>query len=144
LAYEAGDPARIPAEALFPEVEDTIGNSIRQAKTEDQSVEYRNLCVRKVELILVRNYTDNLRDEFTARVSAHAQYIAKKQGVIIHQDQEVSPFVEYFIFGRLDGQWKLKEILPEAQGESLIGRENVDEGSSPEQLQWYYQHTRAT
>jgi predicted lipid-binding transport protein (Tim44 family) len=142
-AFEAGDPARIPANAVFPAVAATINNAIQQARTEGQTVEYRNLCVRKVELMLVRNYADNTRDEFMARISAHAQYLERKQATIVRQDEDVSPFVEYFVFGRLDGQWKLKEILPEAQGQSQAGQENVDEESSADQLQWYYQHTRA-
>ena len=41
-------------------------------------MEYRNLCVRKVELLLVRNFADNTRDEFTVRISAHAQRIIRK------------------------------------------------------------------
>jgi hypothetical protein len=45
--------------------------------------------------------------------------------------------------GRLDGQWKLKEILPPARGEEQIGLENVDEDSSAAQLQWYYRQERA-
>jgi hypothetical protein len=36
-----------------------------------------------------------------------------------------------------------KMCLPPADGESALTAENVDEESSPEQLQWYYQKTRA-
>ena len=93
--------------------------------------------------ILVRNFVDNTRDEFTARISAHAQYIVRQQGRIIRQDEYVSPFVEYWTFGRQNGEWKLKEVLPPAEGEKALSRENVDEESSADQLQWYYQKTRA-
>jgi hypothetical protein len=36
-----------------------------------------------------------------------------------------------------------KEVLPAAKGQRTAAVENVDEDSSPEQLQWYYQHKRA-
>jgi hypothetical protein len=51
--------------------------------------------------------------------------------------------MEFWTFGRLDNEWKLKEVVPPARGEGLIAAENVDEDSSPEQLQWYYKQTRA-
>ena len=53
--------------------------------------------------------------------------------MVLRQDEWVKPFTEYWTFGRLDGQWKLKEILPPARGEEQIGRENVDEDSSAAQ-----------
>ena len=62
---------------------------------------------------------------------------------IVRQDEYVSPFVEYWTFGRREGLWKLKGVLPPADGETAMTEENVDEESSPEQLQWYYQKTRA-
>jgi hypothetical protein len=55
----------------------------------------------------------------------------------------VIPFEEYWTFGRLDNKWKLKEVLPKARGRQAIDTENVDEDTSPAQLQWYYQQTRA-
>ena len=55
----------------------------------------------------------------------------------------MTPFVEFWTFGRLDNEWKLKEVLPPARGGELVAAENVDEGTSPEQLQWYYKQTRA-
>jgi hypothetical protein len=56
----------------------------------------------------------------------------------------VTTFEEYWTFGRLDDQWKLKEVEPPAKGLEMAGEENVDEGVSAAQLQWYYQHPRAT
>jgi hypothetical protein len=55
----------------------------------------------------------------------------------------VAPWIEFWTFGRLDNEWKLKAVEPPARGAELIQTENVDEDSSPEQLQWYYQQTRA-
>jgi hypothetical protein len=95
-------------------------------------------------VVLVRNLADKTQDEFVARISAHAQRIVTGNGVVVGQDEFVTPFVEYWTFGRLENRWKLKEVLPEAKGETLVKQENVDEGSSPEKMEWYYRHTRAT
>jgi predicted lipid-binding transport protein (Tim44 family)/3-dehydroquinate synthase class II len=143
LAWERGDPVAIPTVDLLPEYATQLSEGIRRQKTDGITVEYRNFCVRKVELILVRNFADNTRDEFTVRIGAHAQYIVKQHGQVIQQDEYVSPFVEYWTFGRRDGLWKLKEVLAPAEGEKSLSLENVDEESSQEQVQWYYQKTRA-
>ena len=78
LARESGDPGRDTAADLFPEVSENLRTQLVTWKEQVQSGEYRNLCVRKVELLLVRNYADNTRDEFTVRISAHAQQIIRK------------------------------------------------------------------
>ena len=49
-----------------------------QRQASGVTIEYRNLCVRKAELILVRNFSDRAKDEFTVRISAHAQRIVRK------------------------------------------------------------------
>jgi predicted lipid-binding transport protein (Tim44 family) len=143
LARESGDPAQAPEADLFGDVTDSLRRQIRQWHMEGMSVEYRNLCVRKAELILIRNFTDPARDEYTVRISAHAQKIVRKGRQTLSEQQYVTPFEEYWTFGRLDGSWKLKEVLPPARGEKLIAQENVDEESSAEQMQWYYRQTRA-
>ena len=68
-----------------------------------------------------------------------------RKGEQIQSEQEyVTPFEEYWTFGRLDKQWKLKEVLPPAAGKKKITAENVDEESGPRQMQWYYSQTRAS
>ena len=111
--------------------------------TQGTKLEFRNLCVRKAELILVQNYSDNSKDEFTVRISAHAQRAVRRNNLLISRDPYVTPFVEFWIFGRLDNEWKLKEVLPAARGSEMVAAENVDEGSSADQLQWFYKQTRA-
>jgi hypothetical protein len=110
---------------------------------EGRTVEYRNICVRKAELILVRNYTDPVKDEFTVRISAHAQKIERKGQMVLSEQQYVTPFEEYWTFGRLDKVWKLKEVLLPARGEKMMTEENVDEDSNAGQMQWYYREKRA-
>ena len=94
-------------------------------------------------MILVRNFADRAKDEFTVRISAHAQRIIHKGDQIRSEQEYVTPFEEYWTFGRLDEQWKLKEVLPPTLGKKKLAEENVDEDSSQSQLQWYYRQTRA-
>ncbi len=143
LARESGDPDRLPATDLFPQVTDHLRLQIQQWKKGGRRVEYRNLCVRKAELLLVRNFADNSKDEYTVRISAHAQRIFYEGDKVRDQQEYVTPFEEYWTFGRLDHQWKLKEVLPPGAGKKIITRENVDEESSAGQMEWYYRQSRA-
>jgi len=93
-------------------------------------------------MILVRNFADQAQDEFTVRISSHAQIITYPGEHVGSRQPYVTPFEEYWTFGRIDNQWKLKEVLPPGQGKKKIREENLDEDSSPGQLQWYYQQSR--
>jgi predicted lipid-binding transport protein (Tim44 family) len=143
LAREAGDTGKVSDGELFPATADALRGEIVQRQQHGASIEYRNLCVRKVELVHVNNQTDAAQDEFTVRISAHAQRIIQKSGVEVGRDEDVTPFTQFWTFGRHDGEWKLKEVLPEANGEEMLMQENVDAGTSPDQLEWYYRQTRA-
>jgi predicted lipid-binding transport protein (Tim44 family) len=143
LAREAGDPDRVPATDLFPEVAKHLGDQIREWQKDGIRSEYRNLCVRKVELIHVKNFEDRSRDEYTVRISAHAQRIVRQDNRILSEDRYVTDFEDYWTFGRLDEQWKLKEVLPPPVGRKRTGEENIDQDTSAGQLQWYYRQTRA-
>jgi predicted lipid-binding transport protein (Tim44 family) len=143
LAQEAGDPAAVKSNELFPDVADHLRADIQRRRQQGVRLEFRNLCVRKVELILVRNYADNAKDEYTVRISAHAQKTVSQNGRIISREEYVTPFEQFWTFGRLDRQWKLKEILTPLAGQQLIAQENVDEESDPSMLQWFYTKSRA-
>jgi predicted lipid-binding transport protein (Tim44 family) len=143
LARETGDLDQVPAADLFPEVAESLREQIRQWQADSITAEYRNLCVRKVELIHVRNFDDRSRDEYTVRITAHAQRIVRKSGRILSEDRYVTDFEDYWTFGRRDDQWKLKEVLPPAQGKKHMAEENVDQDTSADQLKWYYRQTRA-
>ena len=58
LARESADPEQLPVADLFPEAAESLKTQLSQWQSEGLRVEYRNLCVRKAELILVRNFTD--------------------------------------------------------------------------------------
>lgn len=143
LAREKGDPASVPMAELFPDVATSLQGELIRLGAQGTKLEFRNLCVRKAELILVQNYADNAKDEFTVRISAHAQKVVRRNNLLISRDAYVTPFVEFWTFGRLDNEWKLKEVVPAARGGEMIEAENLDEGSSPDQLQWFYKQTRA-
>ncbi len=143
LARESGDPAAVPAADLFPDVAAGLEAEIRQRQAQGLAIAYRNLCVRKVDLLLVRNRRDNTQDEFLVRISAHAQQTATRGGQAVFQQAYVTPFEQYLTFGRIDGGWKLKAVESPARGLEAVAQENIDEDSTPEQVQWYYKHTRA-
>jgi len=143
LSTEAGGLSAEAAARMFPDAAKDFQNAMERQRGQGLSVEYRNFCVRKTDLALVRNFTDNSRDEYLARVYAHAQRIVKRRGEVVHKDEDVVPFDEYLTFGRLDGQWKLKEVMPPAGGAGAVAQENLDEDSSLLQLRWYYTKKRA-
>jgi predicted lipid-binding transport protein (Tim44 family) len=143
LTREAGDPEQVPAADLFPQVAESLRQQIQQWQKDGITEEYRNLCVRKVELIHVRNFDDRAKDEYTVRISAHAQRIVRKGERTLREDSYVTDFEDHWTFGRLDEQWKLKEVLPPTKGKKQIGEENVDQDTSADQLKWYYRQTRA-
>ena len=143
LSTEAGELSAEASSRMFPDAAKDFRNALERQRGQGLSVEYRNFCVRKTDLVLVRNFTDNSNDEFLARVYAHAQRIVKRRGEVVHKDEDVVPFDEYLTFGRLDGQWKLKEVMPPAGGAGAIAQENLDEDSSLLQLRWYYTKKRA-
>jgi len=143
LARESGDPGKLPEGDLFPDLAENLRQQMEQWRREELSLEMRNLCVRKIELVLVRNFQDSSRDDFTVRIDAHAQRIVRKAARILSRQPYVTPFEEYWSFGRLGGSWKLKEVLPPAKGKELVSQENLDEESTPGQLEWYYRQERA-
>ena len=143
LSTEAGGLSAETSARMFPDAAKDFQDALERQRGQGLSVEYRNFCVRKTDLVLVRNFTDNSKDEYLARVYAHAQRIVKRRGEVVHKDEDVVPFDEYLTFGRLDGQWKLKEVMPPAGGAGAVAQENLDEDSSLLQLRWYYTKKRA-
>jgi len=141
--WESGDAAAIPVNDLFPDFADSLKNEIIKNRDQGITMEFRNLCIRKVELVLVKNYADNTKDEYVSRVRAHAQKIMSIRGKMLHQDDDVTPFEQFLTLGRYDNRWKLKEIVSSGTAQGFLKQENIDQESTPQQLKWYYQHKRA-
>lgn len=142
MAFEAGKLDENTEILLFPAVAAELKATLNVWKQHGNTIEYRNFCVRKVEIVLVNSYNDKSKDTFTARISAHAQVIHLKNGAVISQDTDVSPFVEFWEFGCLDNVWKLKEAKP-ASDNDIISAENTEESTSPNLVKWYYTKKRA-
>lgn len=140
--WAASDPSLLNNGYISEQMAKTISSMINEKKSEGYIFEFRNLCIRKVDIVLVYNMADDGRDEFVVRFSAHAQKRVVKNGTVITEDQYVKPFTEYWSFGREDNKWKAKEILPRVTGEKAIYANNKDEDSSPAQLEWYYTKKR--
>jgi predicted lipid-binding transport protein (Tim44 family) len=143
MSEEGGETAPVAAD-LFPEALAQLDGHLLARQAQGIRMEYRNFCIRKVEIVLVRNFNDNTRDEYTTRISWHAQVIVTRaDGTETRHDEDVTPYVEFWTFGRRDNAWKLKEVLPAAAGEQAQQQENMDEGASAQMLQWYYTKNRA-
>ncbi|MFJ1267663.1 TIM44-like domain-containing protein [Legionella lytica] len=143
LALESGELNAETEEQLYPDLVDQFNESITAWKASGKTIEYRNFCVRKVEILLVKSFDDKAKNEFTARVSAHAQRIQQKNGEIISKDTDVTPFEEYWTFGQVDQEWKLKEVMSKTSKNEIISADNLEEGSSPDLVKWYYTKKRA-
>jgi len=142
MALEAGvlDPAT--EACLFPTVATQMKERLNIWKAGGHSIEYRNFCVRKIEIVLVKSYDDKTQNEFTARVSAHAQIVQLNNDTVIAKDEDVTPFIELWTFGCLDNEWKLKEAEPQGKESEILATENTEEGSSPNLIKWYYSKKR--
>jgi hypothetical protein len=77
-----------------------------------------------------------------ARIRAHAQKIMKVAGNVIQKDDDVTAFEQFLTFGRLDGRWKLKEVVLPHEAGDVVEQENVDQEATKQQIEWYYQHKR--
>ena len=144
LGWQEGRPEAFTGIVATPEMLAHLRSVNESNQLNHWRVEYRNLCVRKIEIVHVNNRNERAEDEYTARISAHAQVISTQNGMIRHQDEFVRPWVEFWTFGRDGRQWSLKEILPAEKGAAMVALENTDEGSSTQMLQWYYSKERAT
>ncbi|MEI6211194.1 MAG: polymorphic toxin-type HINT domain-containing protein, partial [bacterium] len=90
MAQESGELAAV-VDDLFPDVAADLQAKLQERKREGLRTEFRNFCVRKVEIILVRNYNDNGSDEYTTRISAHAQVIVRRaDGSEARHDDDVA------------------------------------------------------
>ena len=56
---------------------------------------------------------------------------------------DVTPWEEYWAFGRDEDRWNLKEIFPDEQGNAIWDQENFDEDTAQQMLDWYYSKSRA-
>lgn len=129
---------------ITPDLFQVLQSNVRSMIEAKQRVEKRNLAVRDVEIVLVRNFYDRSKDEFTAWVSGQAQSVVvdEKSERIISGDSYVADFEEFWIFQRNGDVWLLKSIDEGFKAKQFVDQENIDEGTSNEMLQWYYTKDR--
>jgi predicted lipid-binding transport protein (Tim44 family) len=128
---------------LSPEAITQYQAMVDDLKAKNRKIEKRNLAVRDVEIVLVKNFYDNKKDEFTAWVSGQAQTVIsdEKTGKAVEGDNHVADFEEYWTFRRDGDRWKLVTI--ESGFKKYVEEENFDEGSGDQLTQWYYTKDRA-
>lgn len=143
LAFESGELNAETQAQLYPQIITQFNETMLHWNASGKTIEYRNFCVRKVEILLVKSFAEPTKNEFTSRVNAHAQRIQQQNGHLLTQDEDVTLFEEYWVFGLLDNEWKLKEVLPKANTKDVIHTENQEENSPPDLVKWYYTKKRA-
>ena len=143
LDREKGTLSDNSRKLVFPDFSDHFEKYMAKADKDETRYEFRNLSVRKTELVLIRNYNDNTKDEYVVRIRAHAQKKIHRDDRVWYEDPDVRVWQEYWVFGRHKDLWKLKLILPEARGSALWEQENFDEDSGQQMMDWYYSKNRA-
>lgn len=120
-AREARDPGEARELASGPLLEGLEKEaSARLAGGEE--LQFRNLCVRSVSIVLARNRRGSDDDEFVARISAHAQRVLLRGGQVVAEQGYLEPWEEHWTFQRRGAAW----IAVEAKGR-LDGPEFADE-----------------
>ncbi len=135
-AIEKGD-AELVRDSVSAALMRTVESGIAANAAAGVTVEY-NGTVDTVEIALVRDYSDNARDEFAARIFASARLIKRKNGTVISEDTAPKSYENLWLFGKDGGTWKVKEMLALKPGLELISRENLQQGGTPELIRQYY------
>jgi len=144
-AMERGSLSSL-SDRLSPEMFSSLQETLKGYSSQGQRLQKLNLAVRNVEIVLVKNYSDRAKDEFTAWISGQAQSVVvdAKSEEKISGDDYVRDFEEYWTFMRVGDFWLLKSIDTGFSSQNYVSEENVDEGTSKEMLNWYYTKERAT
>jgi hypothetical protein len=143
LGLEAGDLSSELEGLLLPELAKSFREQLANWKLENFTVQFRNFCIRKADIVLVRNLNDDLKDECMVRIDYHAQEIWQREGLAFRSDQYVTAGTRYLSLVKRKGEWILSELVEPAAGATVEKEASVDEGSSPEMMKWFYSKKRA-
>ncbi|MBF0502452.1 MAG: TIM44-like domain-containing protein [Candidatus Riflebacteria bacterium] len=110
MARESGDTSSL-AELATESFVSTLKAECNERSRSHESVEFRNICVRKVDICLARPAKDNGPDEFVARITLHAQRIKTSSGTVVFQDSDVTVFETMLRFERKNSPFRLAEIV---------------------------------
>jgi len=137
-AWGSGDSSRLSADYVSAEALAKLRRIMAERKAEGLAFEYKSLFARRAEVVLTSPAAKSklALDEFTARINATALRAMLRNGKTLHRDEAPSPFTEYWVFGRQDKAWKLRDILPRMDQESEdCGK---DGAPGPAQIEWYW------
>lgn len=126
------------ARVLSPQFYEFAKSMCLEMKRTGIQIDARQLSVRDVDIVLVKNRQGGSNDEFTAHVFAHAQVVQlNPKGQVIGGDSAIRQFEEYLTFIHHDG-WILEEMVLPGRGNEILSESDVDEGSLPPWANWYY------
>lgn len=137
-AWGKNDGSLLKADFVSGEALAKLRKILEARKAEGLSFEFKDLFTRRAEVVLTSPAEKSpLRlDEFTARITATSVRTMFRNGKPLHRDAAPQPFTEYWVFGRQNQDWKLRDILPRMDQE---GADNTQDGApSPVQIEWYW------
>ena len=91
---------------------DHLREELRQRERDGVRIEFRNFCVRKIQVVLVTPADKGKPAQFTARITAHALKIERRGEEFVSEDPYLRAFTDCCVFTREDGIWKLDNVLP--------------------------------
>lgn len=137
-AWGKNDGSMLSAEFVSAEALAKLKRVIDARRAEGLTFEFDNLFARRAEIVLTSPAEKSrIRlDEFTARITGTAVRAMLRHGKELHRDAAPAPFTEYWVFGRQNDDWKLRDILPRMAQESADTTQ--DGAPTPVQIEWYW------
>ncbi len=138
-AWGANDSSLLKGEFVSAEALARLNNIMEARKAEGFTFEFRSLFTRRAEVVLTSpaGKNDLKLDEFTARITATAVRAMLRNGKPLHRDEAPHPFTEYWVFGRQNDEWKLRDILPRMDKDNPASAQDGE--PSPVQIEWYWE-----
>jgi len=138
-AWANNDSSRLSADYVSAEALAKLKRVMEDRKAEGLTFQFTSLFTRRAEVVLAVPASKSRlhMDEFTARITATAVRAMLRNGKTLHRDTAPQPFTEYWVFGRQDKSWKLRDILPRMDQESED--RSQDGAPGPAQIEWYWQ-----
>ena len=137
-AWGKNDSSLLRPEFVSAEALARLRKVMEARKAEGLTFEFDNLFTRRAEIVLTSPAAKSKihLDEFTARITATAVRAMLRNGKPLHRDAAPEPFTEYWVFGRQNNDWKMRDILPRMDQE---GADNTQDGApTPVQIEWYW------
>lgn len=136
-AWGRNDSALLTGEYVSAEALVKLKAVMDARKAEGLVFEFKSLFPRRAEIVLTSPAAKSKLhlDEFTARITATAVRAMSRNGRVLHRDEAPEPFTEYWVFGRQDKAWKLRDILPRMDHET---DRSQDGAPGPAQIEWYW------